>query len=131
MRIDYHRAPDAATAHSSLTESWMRRRRESITTSGYNELEDLKPTYGHIVNRLGRNGGCNLRGPCFNGCRYLDCYHIRRDKASVKVEVRFGYVSSSTQGPVLWTSPRFDPAKADVTTRLVIQAVNIGRRSVT
>ena len=58
-------------------------------------------------------------------------YGIYRDRASIKVEVKFGYVTTSINGSWVTNSPKYDPARVDESTLLVIRAINVGRRLVT
>ena len=57
-----------------------------------------------------------------------NAYGIWRDRASIKIDVVFGYVMSSPSGEVLLTSPNFDTDNVANDTRLVVRARNIGRR---
>ena len=52
---------------------------------------------------------------------------IRRDRTAIKVQVRFGHVSSSIRGSWVMKSPNYDPARTDETTRLIVEAMNVGR----
>ncbi len=57
-------------------------------------------------------------------------FGIYRDRVSVKVEVKFGYVSHSINGSWVTNSPKYEPARIDASTRLGIEAINNGRRAV-
>jgi len=57
-------------------------------------------------------------------------YGIWRDRSSIKIVVRYGYIRNASRGPYLLQSKAFNRDEVSEDTRLVITARNTGRRPV-
>jgi len=57
-------------------------------------------------------------------------FGIWRDRSAVKIQIRYGYIEQVGERPYLRSSTAFLSEKVDANTLVLIEATNIGRRSV-